>query len=365
MNHSIKLTVQTLEKGSEAEMQRCLEGIWNQRLPLSRYEAIPTSLLLNCLEKAHNEELKDWLITFVGIRNWNGSKAAICFQRIAKNEREPDAIRKRAISFLGMNSIDFAPCFDDLLQNGKQSIRETVASSLGQISVTEIGEDVVKKLFLRILHDKSRRVRETGLGALRSLWDEKRTHLDLGAQKEPLISCYTLAASLHVDPENSGFQKRLLSFLVDQNREVKETAAFALEEARKVSAENLSVANQELKSPSSVVRACICGMLFHVKPKSATLLTNIGRCLQDTDPEVRGNAALTVGKLQMKELTPKLVALLEEQNEQVRRLAISSLALMGDSSEFVLKSVKNAYTRDLISLDDVKFLEKSLGRRIR
>jgi HEAT repeat protein len=359
MRPGLSKVLSTLERGSDREKMACLKRIWSEEHPSVQHTDIPLSALLRCLETA-TTELKDRLIIFIGNRDWKGSDAAQRFQHIAKNRKETDSVRQTAISFLADRSFDFLHCFAELLGDKSPKIRQTVASSLGQIDVGKVGEQGVKRLLLSVFQDKDGEVRLSGLGALRDLWEEKGTCLDFGEQKDLLVSVYVLAGAAHCKPANSQIHDSLLGLLSHKKAEVREIAAYGLESARKVSLPNLKRINTELMNESAAVRQSLCVVLYFLDPDKAKIVTNLGKCVRDKDPGVRSSAALAAGKLRIKQLIDDVIQALEDP--EVSQHALNALGLMGDSSPKVINAILNAERRNLLEPEDVTAVLKQLGK---
>jgi len=123
-----------------------------------------------------------------------------------------------------------------------------------------------------------------------------------------------------------GDVKGLFELLVGKDPVVRQQAALVLGTCGR---EAVPYLIEALKGDDKEVRTVAAGALISIGPEARSAVGTLIRALKDEYYFVRWNAAAALGEIGDKAAAPSLAKLLQDENEEVRKTASSSLKMLG------------------------------------
>lgn len=142
--------------------------------------------------------------------------------------------------------------------------------------------------------------------------------------KDSVVRYFAIKSMGRVNPRNSGVLVTLRVALRDQSTEVKRAAAVALTSMSPFPTVAYSPLIKALADPDETLRQYIRSSLID---HGSLAVTSLVYALQDPEPKVRKECAEILGEIgaEAKSAIPKLEALLEDEDETVRFVALQSI----------------------------------------
>jgi HEAT repeat protein len=230
------------------------------------------------------------------------------------------AIRSRAVWALGLSgSKDAVPALVRALRDEESSVRSSAAYMLAMIPDRRSVPHLLKSL-----EDSDEDVASASADALGVIGDPAaieslKTYVKSGAQDAGKAGMSALAG---IGQQSAGV---LLTFLKDEDSEIRTAAAGALAELRSPSTVNALI--EALSDKDGSVRAGAADALGYTGGRE--VIPALGRALSDPDALVRSSVAYSFGRLQNPATADAVAVLLGDDDARVRLAAISSIAKIG------------------------------------
>ncbi|WP_257459670.1 HEAT repeat domain-containing protein [Archangium lipolyticum] len=264
--------------------------------------------------------------------------------------KDPDAsVRQSAQTVLknmGAAAREQAPLFGEMLKDPDDSVRQTAAEILGKMG--EAAREQVPLLgeMLKDPHWKVRWIAARALGDMGAAAREQAPRLSTLLEDPDENVRQAAARALENMGESPGAQvprldslpnlgslSSLEALVEDQDPEVREGMRMIQEEGREMVGLPLSElaakTAQGLKDPDPAVRMGTLAGLSIMGEDAKAQVPRIVELLRDPDGDVRGEAAMALGELGVREQIPRIGEMLEDAHPSARAGAARALGQLG------------------------------------